>query len=109
MRLVRQAGRQRGLKASHLKRGDRPVQAVLEEESDGGMASKGIRTMTGRLLEAVAHPDNLLHAFKRVKANKGAPGIDGMTVEELGLWLDHNLEELHKLLSLSDLYSRLSA
>ncbi|MDR3077223.1 MAG: group II intron reverse transcriptase/maturase [Planctomycetota bacterium] len=58
------------------------------------MASKDSRTMTRGLMEAVAHPDNLLHAFKRVKANKGAPGIDGMTVEELGDWLDHNLEEL---------------
>lgn len=35
-----------------------------------------------RLLETVLHKDNLNRAYKRVKANKGAPGIDGMTICE---------------------------
>ena len=34
------------------------------------------------LLEDVLTSDNLAQAWKRVKANKGAPGIDGMTIEE---------------------------
>ena len=34
------------------------------------------------LLERILDRDNLNRAFKRVKAKKGAPGIDGMTVEE---------------------------
>ena len=34
------------------------------------------------LLEKILDKDNLNRAFKRIKANKGAPGIDGMTVEE---------------------------
>ena len=34
------------------------------------------------LLEDVLASDNLALAWKRVKANKGAPGIDGMTVED---------------------------
>ena len=34
------------------------------------------------LLEKILDKDNLNRAFKRVKANKGAPGIDGMTIEE---------------------------
>ena len=33
------------------------------------------------LLEKILYKDNLNRAFKRVKANKGAPGIDGMTVD----------------------------
>lgn len=33
------------------------------------------------LLEAILYRDNLNRAYKRVKANKGAPGVDGMTVE----------------------------
>ncbi len=33
-------------------------------------------------------------AFKRVKANKGAPGIDGITVEEIGAYLRENQKEL---------------
>ena len=34
------------------------------------------------LLEDVLASDNLARAWKRVKANKGAPGIDGMTIQD---------------------------
>lgn len=34
-----------------------------------------------REMERILAPENLRLAWKRVKANKGAPGIDGMTVE----------------------------
>jgi len=33
------------------------------------------------MIEEVLDPENLAAAWKRVKANRGAPGIDGMTVE----------------------------
>ena len=39
------------------------------------------------LVEAILYRDNLNRAYKRVKANKGAPGVDGMTVEEALPWL----------------------
>ncbi len=35
------------------------------------------------LMEQVVHPANLRAAYRRVRANKGAPGIDAVTVEEL--------------------------
>ena len=36
-----------------------------------------------RLMEEICERENLKEALKRVKANKGSPGVDGMTVGEL--------------------------
>ena len=38
---------------------------------------------TSRLMEEVLRRENLMEAHKRVKGNKGAAGVDGMTVDEL--------------------------
>lgn len=46
------------------------------------------------LLERILARDNLNKAYKRVKSNKGAPGIDGMTVEDALPWLREHREEL---------------
>ncbi len=46
------------------------------------------------LLEKVLERENLNRAFKKVKANKGAPGIDGMTVEDAPEWLREHKGEL---------------
>lgn len=42
---------------------------------------------TAHLLEKVLARQNLQMALKRVKGNRGSPGIDGMTVDELSPWL----------------------
>ena len=39
------------------------------------------------LLEKVLNRGNLNRAYKRVKANKGASGVDGMTVDKALPWL----------------------
>ena len=52
------------------------------------------RTDGADLLEQILSRDNLNRAYKRVKANKGAPGIDGMTIEDALPWLRENREEL---------------
>ncbi len=45
------------------------------------------------LLGKILDRDNLNRAYKRVKANKGAPGVDGMTIEATLPWLkEHNRE-----------------
>ena len=54
--------------------------------------------MTGNLMERVCERENLNRAYKRVKGNKGAPGVDGVTVEELYGWLKEHVEELVKWL-----------
>ena len=45
-------------------------------------------------MEAILHKDNFNRAYKRGKANKGAPGIDGMTVEEALAYLKEHQQEL---------------
>lgn len=51
-----------------------------------------------RLLEAILERDNLNRAYKRVKAKKGAAGIDGMTVDEaLFYFKEHQLELLSRI------------
>jgi group II intron reverse transcriptase/maturase len=51
-------------------------------EAEGAVRGEA-RPGTDHLLERVVERGNLLAALKRVQANKGSPGIDGMTVEEL--------------------------
>jgi RNA-directed DNA polymerase len=48
---------------------------------------------TERLMEEVCELENCKQALQRVKANKGSPGVDGMTVEQLPEYLkQHGLE-----------------
>lgn len=51
---------------------------------------------TRSLLESVLERENLKEAYKRVVKNKGAPGVDGMTVEELGPYLKGNWKEIRE-------------
>jgi group II intron reverse transcriptase/maturase len=55
-----------------------------ERTAEAGSAAHGTeRPGTSGLMEAVVERRNLQAALKRVKQNKGSPGVDGMTVEEL--------------------------
>lgn len=45
-------------------------------------------------LEEICDVSNLLKAFKLVKRNKGAPGIDGITIEEYETNLTTNIKQL---------------
>ena len=40
------------------------------------------KTVTNEILDKILSRDNMNIAFKRVRANKGASGIDNMTVDE---------------------------
>src|SRR5499433_643424 len=45
---------------------------------------------TNQLTEEICERENLKQALQQVKANKGSPGIDGMTVEELPDYLEQH-------------------
>jgi RNA-directed DNA polymerase len=51
---------------------------------------------TNQLMEEVCERENLKQAFQQVKANKGSPGIDGMTVEELPGYLQQHWPVIRK-------------
>jgi len=62
-------------------RGEAP-RAQRSEEAPTA-ANETERSGTSDLMELVCERQNLQAALKRVRKNKGSPGIDGMTVEEL--------------------------
>ena len=57
-------------------------------EHEGYEGAQSVGSQEGKeqdgadLLERILCRDSLNNAYKRVRANKGAPGIDGMNVEE---------------------------
>jgi RNA-directed DNA polymerase len=89
---------------------NRPEQEVLafpeESRSDAPKTpGKGTETLvakrkseslagTERLMEEVCELENSKQALPRVKANKGSPGVDGMTVEELPEYLKQHGPEI---------------
>ena len=49
-------------------------------ESSGATSGSESPARTDRLMEEVCERENLKEALRRVKANKGSAGVDGMTV-----------------------------
>jgi RNA-directed DNA polymerase len=71
----------------------------VEREGYAGAQSTSPRESEERggasdLLESILERDNLNRAYKQVKSNHGAPGIDGMTVEDVSSWIKEHREEL---------------
>src|SRR5256884_4230317 len=51
-----------------------------DPESSGAMSGTENPASTNRLMEEVCERENLKAAMRRVRANQGSPGVDGMTV-----------------------------
>jgi group II intron reverse transcriptase/maturase len=69
---------------------DRGEAPNVERSGEAGRAAKG-EARSGvdheQLMELVVGRENCRKAFKRVRQNKGSPGVDGMTVGELEAYL----------------------
>ena len=75
-----------------------PQRDSAEHEEYAGARSADSRELTetggADLLERILDRHNLNRAYKQVRANHGAPGIDGMSVEDALPWLREHREEL---------------
>ena len=88
------------MKAEYPENRSYPQKDSAEHEEYAGVQSVGGREVGEQdgadLLERILSRDNQNRAYKRVRANKGAPGIDGMTIEDALPWLREHREELLK-------------
>ena len=64
-------------------RGEAPNGLPEGTESSGGKRGTESPAITEQLMEEVCERENCKRALKRVKANKGSAGVDGMTVQQL--------------------------
>lgn len=78
---TQQARRQMPAQAGRA--GEARGEAACEAVSDEACGSRHETTSTGSgLLEAALTRENLRQAFKRVRANKGASGVDGLDIDQ---------------------------
>jgi RNA-directed DNA polymerase len=71
-------------------RGEAPNDLREGTESSAGKRGTESPAIAEQLMEEVCGRENCKQALKRVKANKGSPGVDGMTVHDLpGYLIQH--------------------
>src|SRR5450755_4412863 len=81
-------------------RGEAPKGLSEGTESSAGKRGTESPAIAEQLMEEVCERENLKEALKRVKANKGSAGVDGMTVQQLPRYLvKHWPEHRDQLLS----------
>ena len=84
---------QEGLAFPAESRSDAPKPAAKGTETLVAKRKSESLAGTERLMEEVCELENCKQALQRVKTNKGSPGVDGMTVDELPEYLkQHELE-----------------
>jgi hypothetical protein len=80
---------------------DRGEALNVQRSGEAGRAAKG-ETRSGigheRLMELVVERENFRKALKRVRQNKGSPGVDGMRVEDLTAYLTASWAEIREQL-----------
>ena len=70
--------------------GNRNPMGMKVEGMVPDISTKGGRSNNMKLIEVILRDENLEEAIKRVKSNKGVPGIDKMTVNEINIYWRRN-------------------
>lgn len=79
--------RELGGGTAHGLRSEHQARAACDEDVGEG---------TPKLMEEVLRRENMMKAYKRVVRNKGAPGVDGVTVGELGAYCREHWERIRE-------------
>jgi len=74
--------------------------AKTDTSSEDFIASRLSESPAGqiRLMESICERSNMRRAIKRVIKNKGAPGVDGMTVSKINRYYQRHREKIEKAL-----------
>src|SRR6516164_10557801 len=62
--------------------GEAPVSGHQRTEPFVAKPAPASSAVTEQLMEEVCNRENLVRAWKRVRQNKGGPGVDGMTIDD---------------------------
>jgi RNA-directed DNA polymerase len=89
---------QQELAREPIERGEAPIAGGPGAEPVVAMAEPESPAATMHLMEKVCERENLERAWQRVRGNKGAPGVDGMTIDDAKSYLREHWPEIRSQL-----------
>jgi RNA-directed DNA polymerase len=89
---------QQELAREPIERGGAPIAGGPGAEPVVAMAEPESPAATMHLMEKVCERENLVRAWQRVRGNKGAPGVDGMTIDDAKSYLREHWPDIRSQL-----------
>jgi RNA-directed DNA polymerase len=89
---------QQELAREPIERGEAPIAGGPGAEPVMAMAEPESPAATMHLMEKVCERENLVRAWQRVRGNKGAPGVDGMTIDDAKSYLREHWPDIRSQL-----------
>jgi RNA-directed DNA polymerase len=89
---------QQELAREPIERGEAPIAGGPGAEPVVAMAEPESPAATMHLMEKVCERENLERAWQRVRGNKGAPGVDGMTIDDAKSYLREHWPDIRSQL-----------
>jgi RNA-directed DNA polymerase len=89
---------QRALARAPDERGEAPIDGDFGAEPVVAVTAPESPAATMQLMEEVCERENLVRAWQRVRENKGAPGVDGMTIDDAKSFLREQWPEIRSQL-----------